>query len=338
MRAYGLFTRGLTKLVKSKAGSSAEAAQALDGEASRCLIDLVSLEVRRKHGAFFTSSDLAATATSHGLQGLSKSSLILDPACGAGNLLLAATRSLNVERTLVGTLSKWGERLAGYDIFPEFISATRARIALAALQRGVRNDLESIKQLADLMPMIRLADGLRSQPEFSKTTHLLMNPPFTPMPVPEDCEWSEGKFNTAAYFLCRVFDQCSPDVRLTAILPEVLRSGTRYGNWRQIVERKLKRMRVRMTGVFDSTTDVDIFVLNGTLTNKVSSRRRADWQVPISTRRQEIGSLFTTCVGPVVPHRHPSKGKRQPLLRSLGWRSNGNDAAVGVVQAAQHDR
>lgn len=80
--------------------------------------------------------------------------VFLDVACGAGDLLIAIANLLPVEQDLGNTLTKWGQQLAGFDIEPGFIQATKARLVLTALARGARTGNTPIPAGDDLFPLI----------------------------------------------------------------------------------------------------------------------------------------------------------------------------------------
>src|SRR3546814_13351615 len=61
---------------------------------------------------------------------------VLDPACGAGDLLIACARSLPILPSLEETLQAWGKRLYGRDIHPELVEVAQYRLALLARHCG----------------------------------------------------------------------------------------------------------------------------------------------------------------------------------------------------------
>src|SRR6266702_3142056 len=60
---------------------------------------------------------------------------VVDPACGAGDLLVACARYFPLKADLTETLREWGGRLAGFDVNSAFVEATRYRLALLAIER-----------------------------------------------------------------------------------------------------------------------------------------------------------------------------------------------------------
>ena len=75
-------------------------AAVLDGEASVALRSLVPIATRRRTGSFFTSTDLARLLADRLTGTLAKDSIVDDPSCGAGDLLLS----------VVPLLWAWGPR------------------------------------------------------------------------------------------------------------------------------------------------------------------------------------------------------------------------------------
>src|SRR5215469_4965456 len=70
----------------------AELASALDGQPGRQLRKLYTIDALRDTGTYFTGSALAnrlVTAVAHVLRGAER---VIDPACGAGDLLVACAR------------------------------------------------------------------------------------------------------------------------------------------------------------------------------------------------------------------------------------------------------
>src|SRR5215207_11377669 len=72
---------------------------ALDG-GPRLALENIPRSTRRKTGIFFTSSLLARKAVHSAIDKVDNSTLFLDPACGAGDLLLSCAQLLPVERDL----------------------------------------------------------------------------------------------------------------------------------------------------------------------------------------------------------------------------------------------
>src|SRR3712207_255923 len=98
--AFEPYTRSLEGLLHrllaagSPGADDPELLAALDGQASHRLRELVKPAILRAFGAFFTSRRLCDVAMRHIGPSLSEEAIILDPACGAGDLLLSCTQHL----------------------------------------------------------------------------------------------------------------------------------------------------------------------------------------------------------------------------------------------------
>ncbi|MFN2508376.1 MAG: SAM-dependent DNA methyltransferase [Chthoniobacterales bacterium] len=288
---------------------------ALNGGPSRALRQLVSLKTRRKIGSFFSSFELAGKAVDEAC--LVKAGLLYDPSCGGGDLLLAAARQLRVRRGLCETVRWWGTRIGGRDVHPEFVRTTKARLLLLARKRT--SDEAPLEQdLAEAaFPRIEIGDGPDAASGVANVRSLLVNPPFHLINAPKRCTWATGRVNAAAVFLERLLVSAATGTRLTAILPEVLRTGARYERWRQSIGCLLEIHGIDSYGLFDNATDVHVFVLRGTVIKRQSLVATTWWKVR-AHRTQTVSDCFDVHVGPVVPHRDANKG---PLVGYIHARS-----------------
>jgi len=180
VKTFRPYVERLEGLATSSSGQSGDwtrrVAAALNGEPGRELAEALSLRTRRKMGAFFTGETLAQQAIPH-FKGASHQ-IFFDPACGVGDLLLAAARLLPVRRILQATLDSWGERLAGCDTNPEFARAAKTRLVLLARQRGVPADKTKSLDLQSVFPLIEVRDGLSAVDQFRAATWIVLNPPY----------------------------------------------------------------------------------------------------------------------------------------------------------------
>ncbi len=329
LRGYQIYVEELRSLVAG--ATSAERSSdiddslqaALDGQAAESLRRLVPLDALRRDGVFLTSSELAIRAVRHLLPTLDARSVILDPTCGAGDLLLACLEALPAKPSLSLTLRAWEAQLAGRDLHSELLDATRQRLLLAAVKRfpGTRLSRRTLKR--PLFPNIEKGCGLRGR-LYESATHLVMNPPFTATPAPDLCDWSSGQVNSAAIFLEHALRRTTPGTIIAAILPDVLRSGSRYRKWRRLVECLAQVEHLEIEDQFDRWADVHVFLLTLRVRKPAapSSKRTTDW-----TRRSEasrLGDRFAVRIGPVVDYRDPHEGGEHPFIRSRdlpGWGS-----------------
>ena len=224
----------------------------------------VSIESRREIGAFF-SGDVIAKSLAKTLAGhVDDDALVLDPTCGIGDLLLARAAYLPLGPTLAETLAAWGERLAGFDIRKDLVSLCKARLCMLARARG---------GFADEIDPLRMFPHIVERDIFSKQSEallgcadaILFNPPFGKTTWTKKLDWSSGEINAAAIFLDRLTATVRPIVPIAAVLPEVLRCGSRYARFRAVLIDRGYAGSFEVQGRFDAWTDVDVFTTIGGL-------------------------------------------------------------------------
>ena len=287
---------------------------ALNGQASVELRRVIPLKKRRRFGAFFTGSNLAARLMSRCTK-FDKHSIIYDPSLGMGDLLLATAKKLPLGRTLKETLKRWGRQLTGTDIHPEFVEGAKTRLVILAQQRhGVKS--LGVNSITGLFPGIRVGDGLVQHKLFARATHLALNPPFVLTAAPVGCKWAGGRITAAANFVITALERAKPGTEMVAILPDVLRSGSFTEHWRKRVEELATVELVKPYGIFDESADVDVFLLRVRRRAKKSADKSVPWtSAPVQTGTT-IGDYFEVHVGRVVPHRDPEKGKWHPYIHA----------------------
>ena len=222
--------------------------------------------------------------------------------------------ALPVSPDLGTTVRCWERLLRGRDIFAEFVGVAKRRLILKAIARGARWRGNTPPDADELFPDLRQGNALDAHDTDDDFT-VIMNPPFSMVNAPTECTWSSGNVSLAAVLFADCLERASPSTRVVAILPEVLRTGTRYERWRDLIVERLKIARVEAYGQFNSHADVDVFVIEGTVS--ASPRRSVTWW---STRTRTphgiVGDFFQVSVGAVVPHRHPKKGPWAPFACS----------------------
>jgi hypothetical protein len=279
---------------------------ALDGQPGRELRRLVSLEERRLAGAFFTGSEIAKSIVQEHLADVRPGVTICDPACGAGDLLVAASDLLPVSTNLATTLAIWARQLHGCDIHEEFVEVTKMRLILAAIRRGVKHRPgPKLANLTSLFTHIVRGNGLAAN--LDEIDVLLMNPPYGACAAPSDCAWATGSVSEAAVFTAELARKVPEKTKIVSILPDVLRTGSRYAKWREFLERDVQIDSVEVIGLFDSWTDVDVFVVGGKRVATRSNATAAAWW-PEHSECGRVADFFDVHVGPVVPHRDPHTG------------------------------
>ena len=285
-----------------------------DGQPSRVTRLVVEREVLKSLGAFFTGHELAnETASLANLE--PKKSTVLDPACGSGDLLIAAAKKFSVTGSPNAALAEWSNRLLGFDIDPTFAEIARLRLRLLFLStcRGAPDS----HVLRSSFPKIRPGDFLSiRQQALAGVTDFILNPPFISMKTPEGCDWSTGSVSAAAVFVDRCARMGPPGSNITAILPDVLRSGSRYASWRRNIKSRFETSSRKSIGPFCGA-DIDVFFLVG----------RARLDAPIralmpkhrsSNRLARICDAASVSVGAVVPYRHVESGNAVAFLDVRG--------------------
>lgn len=277
----------------------------LDGAAGEALRKSVPLTTRQRVGAFFTPTALADRCLEQ-LPGIPTP--ITDPACGAGDLLLAAARRLPISRSAVETLKVWGQCLVGTDVVPEFVAAAKLRLALLAMQRtGDRIDIRLANRL---LSNIRVGNGLASLGAETIGGLLFINPPFGTTTTYQRHFNGAGRVSRAGIFADKAIRALAPEAWIAAILPDVLRSGTTYSRWRRSVSQQLGEVVVSVEGKFDATTDVDVFTLVGRRGHvPENGAQRINWyQTTPPSDSRTIGDVFELHVGHIVAYRDQGGG------------------------------
>lgn len=279
----------------------------LNGGVGQELRKRIPLQDRQAIGAFFTGAQLRSHALGAAI-GQIFLSTVWDPACGAGDLLLSFAAKLPLENTLTATLISWGHKLYGTDTDATFIRATKARIVLCAFNRGVRNTAGSVIDLTTLFPQIVVADGL-DQANSPTVSYIVLNPPYTMTEAPRDCSWGNGGVSSAALFVERCVKTAKDGTQIIAILPDVLRSGSRYDQWRKVISDNAEIKKIDIYGSFDPQADVDVFILELTKKTRIPDpSSRSMWASESVEKFQTIENICHVSVGPVVPHRHKLVG------------------------------
>ena len=310
MPQYLPFVRHLDSLLRDHANGHIrhqEIAEALNGGAATSLRRLVPYSARRTAGAFFTPTPIL-TATTQFLTGrLTSSSVVYDPACGAGDLLLAAARGLPSDTTSPPALHY---RIIGRDLCPQFTAAARRRLLLHAVHHQWPTALPAF-------PRIRTGCGLSAALPLRHATHLVLNPPFGSHLAPADAPWASGRVTQAATFLWRLLPRLRPRTEIVAILPDVLRSGTNYAAWRRTIAQRADLTSVRFFAQFDHATNVHATLLTFVTKPLDNTAPFVDWTdqhgPPLGSR---IGDHFDVHVGPVVHFRDSHDGIRYPYVHS----------------------
>lgn len=277
------------------------AAPHLDGRPAQEVRRALKRKLRRERGIFMTPADLADEAIS-AVPGRLGDSTIVDPACGCGDLLLSAMRAVSASDEACSV------KLGGTDRERELVAIAQARLELFARSNGWG-------QFAGQAAVdIQVGDGNRAPERFPTDCVVVLNPPFGQSIAPSTCSWSSGLTSSAALFLDGVLDRMDDGCRLSAILPDVIRSGSRYGKLRETIARRLRIELVKPLGLFDPHADIDVFLLAGTAETTPDSRED-DWTESSGTE-ETLADHFDVSVGSVVDNRDPKKGPWRPFINS----------------------
>ncbi len=297
----------------------------LDGEPGRVLRERVTQAELRRQGAFFTGAKLARRLAKTAYDKAAAKQSYYDPACGAGDLLIAIALKFPLEETFAETLEAWGLRLGGRDLSSDFVRLTKARLTLLAAKRTRVRPPFDPSVLAGAFPNITVGDSLGPSRRLPNTDVVVMNPPFGYAVAPDECGWASGRVNHAALFVERAIHDLSDEARIVAILPDVLRSGSRYTAWREMIRASGRVTRETSIGVFDQWTDVDVYLFD--FSKHVRDDRACDEARSRKKPTYGVGKRFAVHVGPVVPHRHAETGPRVPYIhaRSIPCWSECND-------------
>lgn len=282
----------------------------LNGKASIELKRLIPFNILKENGIFFTGSNLSNIVASK-ISGIIKNGgAVLDPACGAGDLLLACAKYLSLKEDYQKTLEFWSTRLFGYDLHPPFITAAKLRLALLAAHRSsIHSNNVVINNINSIFKSLCVHDFLKKDDFQNDFDCVIVNPPFGYSKAPKNCQWASGKVQTAALFIEQLLKNSYNNQKIVAILPDVLRSGSRYEKWRQLVQNYSKKIDVEIFGRFDTSTDVDVFILNISVGKSKFQKVTDKWLQLVSIGNlAKISNNFEVRVGPVVPHRDPKKG------------------------------
>ena len=144
-----------------------------------------------------------------------------------------------------------------------------------------------------------------------------MNPPYVAVQAPAECTWASGKVSSAAVFVERAVFRCRAGARITAILPDVLRTGSRYGKWREVIATQVSQDSLEPWGLFDAVADVDVFVMAVVKRARPTKGIEFSWVPSAPNTQGKVGDLFEVRVGPVVPFRlKKGEGKATAFLHA----------------------
>ncbi|MBM7411413.1 hypothetical protein JOE38_001236 [Clavibacter michiganensis] len=247
-------------------------------------------EAMRAAGTYFTSPSLAKALWDLVDLPLPDGAIVVDPAVGAGDLLLPSVTDHSVPdrgRPHSDKTTRPSYRIN--DTNPLFLQIAERRLA----QTGVieRSQISSSN-----------LDFLSGNFDLTNATHVVMNPPF--FSIKAERPWGRGSINAAALFVERALLDMQDGSVLLAILPDVLRSGTRYAKWRSSVSALGSIRALSTQDQFDHQTDVHTFLIKIEVGAAVPN---SSWQSSSDTKHT-LQEYCRVAVGPVVPHRDSHDG------------------------------
>jgi hypothetical protein len=318
--AYHTYREELAKVVASLASGgggdpkSVQVGAHLDGLPYERLRRDIPLNVRRGNNTFFTSSELRARLVAPHRNRIARGASVLDPACGIGDLLLAAQELLPRSWSAGKRRDHIATRFHGRDLVDVLIDIAKDRIELAVMVSSRRPSSNEGVSYRNISP----GNGLHAQVPYELVDLVLLNPPFGRIVLPSRQRWAEGLTSEAAPFTLDVLRRVKPGAFVSAILPDVLRSGSRYAHWRREVESIADVAGIEVVGLFDPWTDVDVFIAHfrSRVKRKNIAGTNKTWYGGTGAHLsvQSMGSVATISVGDVVPHRDPEVGPEVPYL------------------------
>lgn len=299
-------------------GSSHERDKLLNGSANVAAFSLIDESVRKAHGIFFSGHELANQVANKIAHFLKMGASVIDPACGAGDLLLACARLYPKQEDYESTIKFWRSKLGGIDLHSTFIATVTSRLKLLATESYLPSQLTKDFK-ATQFDRLLVGDAFHHINLVDSFDHIVTNPPYGYIDTPEEVVWATGKIQLAALFIDRLLSNSRQGQNIVAVLPDVLRSGTRYGKWRDWVAQRARVISIDIVGKFDKNTDVDVFIVHlecdqdeGRKWPEIEVRNILDDDGFV--RVEEICNVRT---GPVVPHRGEETGPAKFYIDSF---------------------
>jgi hypothetical protein len=196
---------------------------------------------------------------------------VIDPACGAGSLLVALLRRLQHEGHSSAALIRGG-LVVGVDIDERAVRACRCALCLLEPDAGLRPSDSALQN-------IQVGDALRLEGWPSAFGIAVLNPPFINAVEdgvdPEMKRWLAaayaevgGTANLAGYFLALATRLTADDGVVSALVPRALLQARPMKAWRAaltpgraIPHRSLRRLRLPGSGALFAGADVFVSLL-----------------------------------------------------------------------------
>ncbi len=279
-----------------------------DDELLDSLCQELPTEERRSKGLYFTPTELASwmlESASVAAPEALRSSVYLDPSCGVGNLLLAVSRR-------VSSTSHEAPYLCGVEIDPTLARITRGRMRLQ------RQTVQRFG-LAWGGSAISAGDGLanRRWPSRKNSVTIIMNPPYDRVRLSKARPWAGGRITKAALFVDHYLGLATPGDWMILLLPEVLRSGSRYSEWRTTITDRANIRLIAPGPQFSEDADIHVFLLVLHVSKNGATRSGSDeaqdrWSSMVPRSGTSVSDSFEVRIGSVVDYRSKHDGQWCP--------------------------
>lgn len=282
----------------------------INGEPQVFVSSVLDRKSRRQDGIFFSGKAWAARLAD--MVNLAGCQRFVDPSCGTGDLLLEIANRLPLRDCPRETIRDWSEKLVGTDIHEPFVRIAWGRITALAVLRHERDKFAPLSAQDLLIPRSwGVKNGLIDAPSLRPNDCVIMNPPYHRTKV-YDSLICEGSITSAAVFLENALIAAPAGVIIIALVPDVIRSGSRYQKLRDLISSKAEIKSFEPVGEFGPEADIDVAILFAKTKN--DSRSQQSYHFVSPSKFKTVGNLFHVHVGSVVPHRTPTSGHWRPYL------------------------
>jgi len=282
----------------------------VNGEPQKFVSSILNRSFRRQDGIFFSGRAWAARMADK--VNLNTCHRFVDPACGTGDLLLEIATRLPLRACPRETIRDWSEKLVGTDIHEPFVRIAWGRITALAILRHNGGSFRPLSPVDLEIPEAwGVRNGLLEAPKLRTNDCIIMNPPYSHTKV-YDSLIGEGSITSAAIFLEKTLTAAPPGVVIIALVPDVIRSGSRYNKLRALISNNAIIESFEPAGRFGTEADVDVAILFAK--TKLDPLQPHSHVFESPSKYQTVGDHFHVHVGTVVPHRTPTTGRWHPYL------------------------
>lgn len=289
----------------------------MNGINAKAISKFLDNTVRKNQGIFFTSEHLAKKVATRLKNELQQGKSICDPACGAGDLFLACIKLMPEKETIAETLSYRSSKIFGQDLAVDFVRSAQARLVLSSIySSSIEKNRSLIINKINFFENIVVNDFFEDSSIIQKADCIVTNPPYGNVDLTGKVTWASGKGQLAALFLDHIINASKDGQRVVAILPDVLRSGSRYGKWRAFINSNSNNLNTEICGKFNNEADVDVFILDFIVSKNSFSGNITSFDLNggITGITSKMSDYFNISVGPVVPHRDEQIGELSPYI------------------------